>query len=258
MLLDSTSRLQISDILQAYRRFESLPLRHTPLKLLVFFKYFEFNPRRRPERVAGAGTCWRLSYGPVLGNHGSFACVARRSRPAGTVGRVSGTPQTRASTKFSGQVPILSVQGSLRGGDFANYTVQIVYIAPESNCDLFQTDVMSGTRHPAIREAGRPRGAAQPQGRRDSNHDLYAKAIQGMPAEVAVKWAYESAKHAFAARCDRRQSRQTDGDRRDLHHNSCSHDESLNCFGRLGFARMNQTTTEVYGAHSLWGYLVQD
>jgi multiple sugar transport system substrate-binding protein len=40
---------------------------------------------------------------------------------------------------------------------------------------------------------GRQRGAAQPQGRRDSNKyiitDLYAKAIQGMPAEAAVKWA---------------------------------------------------------------------
>jgi hypothetical protein len=30
--------------------------------------------------------------------------------------------------------------------------------------------------------------------------------------------------------------------RHDVDDNSCSHDESLNCFGNLGIARMNQTT----------------
>ena len=58
----------------------------------------------------------------------------------------------RASTEFiftdnlaNRRVPILSAQGSWRGGDLANKinTVQIVCVAPESNCDLYQADVMS-------------------------------------------------------------------------------------------------------------------
>ena len=53
----------------------------------------------------------------------------------------------RASTEFiftdnlaDRRVPILSAQGSWRGGDLAN---KIVCVAPESNCDLYQADVMS-------------------------------------------------------------------------------------------------------------------
>jgi len=39
------------------------------------------------------------------------------------------------------QVPILGAQGNWRGGDLANNTVQIVCVAHESNCDLYQSDV---------------------------------------------------------------------------------------------------------------------
>jgi hypothetical protein len=42
--------------------------------------------------------------------------------------------------------------------------------------------------------------------------------------------------------------------RRDVHDNSCSHNESLNCFGRFGIVRMNQTTSTVpligFGPHA--------
>ena len=50
-------------------------------------------------------------------------------------------------------------------------------------------------RHPVIRPAG---GYAGPPNRKAAEvvtkyiiTDLYAKAIQGMPAEAAVKWAYD-------------------------------------------------------------------
>ena len=51
-------------------------------------------------------------------------------------------------------------------------------------------------RHPAVREA--LAGYAGPPNRKAAEivtkyiiTDLYAKAIQGMPAKAAVKWAYE-------------------------------------------------------------------
>ncbi|QHO78209.1 hypothetical protein ACH79_42140 [Bradyrhizobium sp. CCBAU 051011] len=63
----------------------------------------------------------------------------------------------RASVTFSfndkladRQVPYLSATGSWRGGDLANKinTVRIVCDASESNCDLYQADVMSLSGQP--------------------------------------------------------------------------------------------------------------
>ena len=62
-------------------------------------------------------------------------------------------------------------------------------------------------------------------------------------ATVGVERMICARPHAFAAQAIQHVP-QGDGDRsRDVDDNSCSHDESLNRFGRLGIVRMNRTTS---------------
>ena len=97
------------------------------------------------------GTCWLFLLWPCC----SRTAVRLRlwlapDRSARTTpGRLPVSPV--AHNLADRQVPVLSAQGSWRGGALANYTVQIVCVAPESNCDLFQTDVMSGRSRPTAR-----------------------------------------------------------------------------------------------------------
>ena len=63
------------------------------------------------------------------------------------------------------------------------------------------------------------------------------RVISVVPQPSAVARMILARQTCFCGALFRRQSRQADGDRRDLHHNSCSHDESLNCFGAFWESR---------------------